>query len=142
MLFQQVNRTDAEKVFGVYTAVGALAADMPVCLDISATGNVTGYHISSATAAALDCVVGVTDAAFTASAVGLVQLYGYRATSLVLITDTSYAAGVKLVPVDQKSYLQYVTTADGRDGHFAALVSISTSSASKTGSAKIFIRCL
>lgn len=140
MLFQQINRTDAEKVFGVFTAAGALAIDMPVCLDLAT--NVDGYHISSATAAALDCCIGITDAAMAAAAVGLVQMFGYRSSALVLITDTTYAAGVKMVPVDSKSYLAYAAAADGRDGMFAVMASLSSSSASKTGNVKVFIKCL
>jgi len=140
MLFQRVNRTDAEKVFGIYTSAAACAADQPVSLDV--TTNVDGYHIISTLAANLDCVIGVADAAFTAGAVGLVQVYGYRGTSKCLITDTTYAAGVKMVPVDAKSYLAYAAAADGRDGFFAVMASLTSSSASRTASAKIFIRCL
>lgn len=137
MIFQQLNASDAEKVFGLYSAAGAVAADAVVQLDITTTVN--GNAIVQPATAGLNAVVGICDAAIAASGTGLVQLYGYRGTSKIFQTDTSVAAGARLVAANAVDYLRSSATGDLL---FVLLENIATSSASATISKKILIRAL
>lgn len=140
MIFMKINRTNAERVFGVYTnAEGSTIPADAVCqLDIST--DVDGNRIVQPNTNELDAVIGVAHASIATSGVGLVQIYGYRATSKVFRTDTSQAAGLKMVPVAGQDYLASVAAGDGRDGLFVLVQSISTSTT--TTSLKIHIRCM
>lgn len=143
MLIQQLNRTDAEKVFGAFKNISgsSMAADIPAFLD---TGTPDGNRITSAPAAgANQFVVGLVDSAISNNDFGLVQTYGYRATSSVFRTNTSIAIGAKLAPVASQSYLATFAAGDGKgDGMFAVMETVQSSAASTTASAKIHIRCM
>lgn len=137
MRIQQLNRTDAEKVFGAYTNVegSSIPADAVVQLDVSTSAD--GNRVVQPNTNELNAVVGVADAAIANSAVGLVQMYGYRGTSKILLTNTSHAVGVKLVAVAGQDYL--ATSASG-DLLFVLLESHTTGTG--TVSKKVLIRAL
>lgn len=141
MNWQTINTGDPETALGLFSNVAGdvIPINAVVCLDISTDAD--GIRATKPAAANLDCVLGLANEA-VASVSGTkfwVQTYGYRAASVVLATNTSRAAGVKLVPVDSQWYLLYAAAADGRDGHFAQVESYTTSDA--TVSLKVFIRC-
>lgn len=136
MIVQQLNRTDAEKLFGSYTAASAVAADAVVQLDI--TTSVNGNNIVQPATAGLSAVIGIADKAITAGQSGLVQVYGFRGTSRVLLTNTSFAAGVHGVAVNAQDYL--ATSATPAAANFVILESHTTGTG--TVSKKVFIRCM
>jgi hypothetical protein len=135
MKVQQLNATDAEKVFGAFSAASAVAADAVVQLDITTTVN--GNAVVQPATAGLNAVVGIADAAIAAGGVGLVQLYGYRGTSKILLTDTTQAAGARLVAVNAQDYLRSSATGDLL---FVLLESHTTGTG--TVSKKVMIRAL
>lgn len=135
----QATLAQSEAVFGVFknSTGGTTAIDSVVSLSLSTPD---GIKYIQPTTASLNVVLGVADAAIADSAYGFVQLYGYRATSKLLLTDTSQAAGAKLSPVNAQDYLSSIAAGDGRDGFFVLLESHTTGAG--TTSKKIHIRAL
>lgn len=139
MIFPALTRTDPEKVFGAFKNAegGTINADDVCQLDISTA--VDGNRIVQPNSNETNAVIGIAHTSIADGEVGLVQLYGYRGSSRVFQTDTTIAAGVKLVPTAGAARLQ--SSASG-DLLFVLLESVATSSASATISKKIHIRCL
>lgn len=101
MLLQQLNRSDAEKVFimvqnasGSTTTQGALA-----CFDARTTSSL-GNAVMQPITSNLAAFVGVFDSDLAADAFGLAQVYGYRASIVVHVGAASVsAAGLSIGPI-------------------------------------------
>ena len=102
MLLQQLNRSDAERVFvivqnrsGVTATQGALA-----CWDYSATNVSFGNAIATPQTSNLALFAGVLDADIAADGYVLAQVYGYRASIVVHVGAASVsAAGLLIGPL-------------------------------------------
>ena len=148
MIFQRVNRTDPERVFVVMrnNEGAAMIKDQTCQLEL-ASASVDGVRVRDMDTGNLHAFIGIVDAAIADGAYGLVQVYGYRSTSVVLTTDTSIDTGVALVPVAGQDYLVssatvLTSTANYTRSPIVAFLceSITTSTASVTR--KIFIRSM
>ena len=146
MLFKRLNRTDAERVFSVFQAnVANIAADDVVQLEMTAA-SVDGVKIVQPTAAQLNGVVGIADAAIANGAYGLVQIYGYRSTSRILQSGSTLPIGVALVPVAAQDWLDTLSLAGLAGLAFPGFTLLETAQsaigANSTVSKKIFIRMM
>lgn len=148
MLFKRVTRTDPEQVFiVVLNNEGAAMIANQTCQWEPASASVDGVRVRDLDTANEYCFAGIVDAAIADGAYGLIQIYGYRSTSLVLTTDTSITTGVALVPVAAQDYLQsqhtvYTSSANfTRTPIFAVLLESITTSTGNV-SRKIFIRAM
>ena len=143
MIFKRLNRTLAEQIFLVFQANAAgIAADDVVSLE-TAAASVDGIKIiQPATAlAAAHAVVGVADAAIANGAYGLVQVYGPRSTSRIILTDTSQAGlGHALKAVSGQDYLSTAVSTVGVVPFAVLLESLATGTT--TASQKIFLRMM
>lgn len=144
MLFKRLNRSDAERIFCVFQANEAgIAADDVVQLELTAA-SVDGVKITQPNTGELFATVGIADAAIANGAYGVVQIYGYRSTSQVLLTGTSLTAGCVLGPVAGSDMLQSQATVP--IGYLPAFVLLESASsapgANSTTSKKIFIRTM
>lgn len=100
MLFQQINRSDAEKVFIVAQAGAAVVYGQGVCFDHRAT-NSLGAAVMTAITSSLKLFAGVvqTLTGMAAGSFGLVQVYGYCASTVCHFGAASVsAAGLGLGP--------------------------------------------
>ena len=101
MIFQRVNRTDAEKVLGVCeNRDGATVnGNIPVCFTTTASSN-AGYEVVTPAADNVFTFAGHADADIADAAVGLYQCYGYRDSVRIFAHGTSVtiAAGVVMGP--------------------------------------------
>ena len=143
MRIQQINRSDAEIVLGVFynATASTMAVGSVAQLDVGASAD--GSRITTPTTNYLDLVVGLVYAAITTLEYGFVQMYGYNAAGLTHVaTGGAIAAGDKLVPVAGAAYLAYVAAGDGRDGLFAAIGTIASATVTQTSAIKVFIRCM
>lgn len=142
MMFGRVNREKVLQIFENYynATASTIAADAVVQMLGGASAD--GVSITTPTTGSLDLVIGVAHVAIPTASYGIVQIYGYRATSSCNNGTDAGAVGDKLVPVASNTYLASVAAGDGRDGHFVAMESYASSSASKIRSIKIFIRCM
>jgi len=142
MLFQRVNREDAERVFSiVYNIAGAtVTAGYPVVLDVTAPD---GVRVSKPATATLSLLLGLAVADITDSSYGKIQVYGYKASGWVYPNQTTaIAAGDILIPVDSSWHLTRSSAGNGLSGLIMAAESYATMTTSITAQKKVFIRAL
>ena len=149
MLIQHVNRTDPERVFIMVDNGEAATLPANAVVIWETTTDANGVQVIQPDTGKLWGFAGVLDVSM-ASATGnytLAQSYGYRASSIVLQTDTSVAAGEPLVPVAGQNYFDSIATTTASNAavtlqpiYGVLLASIASSAASATLSRKIFIR--
>jgi hypothetical protein len=148
MLFQRVNRTDAEKVFSVvYNASGgAFVAGQAVEYDSGTSSD--GIRVSTPSTAGLSCFAGITTAAIANGAYGLVQVYGLATARVINDVTTALVAGKILVPVNGQADLDSkaagVAAADGKTGFIYAMETNATATAGAITAAnrRVFVRAL
>lgn len=156
MLFQQLNRTDAEKVFIITrnTSGGTLAANLPVYFETDAVSD--GNAVSQMVTAGNLLFAGINDASLANSSYGLVQVYGFRSSVVTSAVVSSYSAvpGTRLIGVAGAAYLAYgsqlsagITTEalliSGLDNFVIAMETIASADGkSGTGNTMAFIRAL
>jgi hypothetical protein len=144
MIFQRINRGDAEKVFCVQQNVSGstLAVNTACVWDTSTSAD--GVRVLLPLASTLSCIVGITNAAIADSAYGLVQTYGFRATAVVNRDTTATVAGDILVPIASSGAMTRVggSAADGYSGFVTAGYAVASTNATLASTSKVFIRCL
>jgi hypothetical protein len=148
MLFQRVNRTDAEKVFVVvYNASGgAFTTGQAVCWDTGTSAD--GIRVTTPATATLSSFAGLTAAGIANANYGLAQVYGYTASASVKpdIT-TALVAGKVMLPVDSSADLSCagsggIAAADGKSGFLFAMQTNTTMTTPVASAHKVFIRAL
>lgn len=99
MLFQRVNRTDAEKIFAIFKNVSGstITAGYSAVFDVGA--NVDGIRVTQASATDLQAYTGVANADIANNAHGLFQIYGYRASVFIFSSTGSSVSGDNLISV-------------------------------------------
>lgn len=142
LLFQRINRADAEQVYGaVYNVAGAtITAGYAMVLD---TGTFDGIRVTKPATATLSLLVGVANKDISDSSYGLAQVYGYRQSAYVT-NDTSQAiaAGDILIPVNGQHYLTRSAASDGKSGFIIAGQSFATATTPAAANKNVFIRAL
>jgi len=146
MIFQRINRSNAERVFVVMKAnEGSIAADDVVQLELTAA-SVDGVNIVQPNTSEMNAVVGIADAAIADGAYGLVQVYGYRSTSRVRLSGSTRALGQLGVPIAGSDSLGFIANVIPASGFLPAFVLLETlnssTGATNTGSVKVFIRAM
>jgi len=149
-LFKRLNRDTPERIFIPFenNEGATINANQTVQIDVtSEVDGIKGRDVDSALLA--HSFMGIADAAVTDGNFGLLQIYGYRSTSIVFQTNTSQDTGVLLVPVSVQDYLQSVastfasnTTVTIQPIFAILLESIASAAASATVSRKIWIRSM
>ena len=149
MLFQRVNRTDAEKVFVVvYNASGG-AFTTGQCMVWDCGTSADGIRVTTPATATISAFAGLATAGIANAAYGLAQVYGYTASASVIndIT-TALVAGLVFVPVDGSANLNCnaagTNAAAGDNGFMFAMQTNTTATAGAIAAAatKVFIRAL
>lgn len=142
MIFQRINRSDAETVFmAVYNVQGStITAGYAAVLD---TSTFDGLRVTKPATATLSLLVGVANKDITDSSYGIVQCYGYRQSAYVT-NDTSQAisAGDILIPVNAASYLKWSAASDGKTGFVIAGQSFATATTPAAANKNVMLRCL
>jgi len=142
MIFQRINKTDAERVFAVvYNVMGAVqTAGHAMVLD---TATFDGLRVAKPATATLSLLVGIANQNIADSAYGVAQLYGYcPAASVMNHTTQAIAAGDILIPVDGQSYLARSGASDGKTGFVIAGQSFATATTVGAANKTAFLRCL
>jgi len=148
MLFQRVNRTDAEKVFVVvYNASGG-AFTTGQAMEWDTTPTADGIRVTTPSTAALSAFAGLASAGIANGAYGLAQVYGYTASASVKpdIT-TALVAGKIFLPVNASADLSCAGSgglgaADGKTGFMIAMQTNTTMTTPVASAHKVFIRAL
>lgn len=140
----------------VRNSEGATLTKDHVCAWETASASIDGVRVRFPDTSADGLIVGVVDAAITDGSYGLVQVFGYRSTSVVFQTNTSQdtmafleaslgaASGVLTSYATSQTQASSTTVSiSHRPGPFFVLgETIASSAASATISAKLFVRCL
>jgi hypothetical protein len=148
MLFQRVNRTDAEKVFSVvYNASGgAFVAGNAVEYDVGTSSD--GIRVTTPSSAGLSSFAGITVQAIANGAYGLIQIYGLATARVINDITTALTAGKILLPVNAQADLDSkaagVAAADGKSGFITALETNATATAGAITAAnrRVFVRAM
>lgn len=142
MLFQRINRADAEQVYAaVYNVMGAvITAGYGCVLD---TSTFDGLRVTKPATATLSLLFGVANQAIADSAYGIAQIYGFRQSAFVT-NDTSQAisAGDILIPVNAQNYFKWSAASDGKSGFVIAGQSFATATTPAAANKNVFLRCL
>ena len=141
MLLQQLNRSDAEKVFviGQNVSTGTTAAHTLVCWEsIVATASL-GNAFNKPATSNLNLFAGVIDADAATNAYQLVQVYGYRDSiaGQFAVNVSASAAGMILGPVAGEASGH----SNGQSFAFGPIMGM-TNTASGVGYHRGFIRAL
>ena len=144
MLFKRVSRTQAETVFIVAKNVSGstITAGYSCVFDVGAS--VDGVRVSQADSTDLQAYAGVADADIANNAFGLIQVYGYRATTYLYSSSGSSQTGDNLTVVQNEWGLTPATSL-GTSKTFGFLCEAVTASAASSQyhlNAKAFIRAL
>jgi len=143
MLFQRINRTDAEKVFAMfYNVAGAtITANYPAVWDSGASAD--GIRVTKPATATLGLFIGIANKDIADSAYGLFQNYGYRSSAFVTAgTSVAITAGNPLKLVAAQWYLTDGAVGDGLAGFIYAGEAYATATTPVAANKKCFIRAL
>ena len=143
MLIPHVVQTEADKVFVnvLNTQASSVTDGECVVWDITSPNGVrttqpaTGYF---------NLVVGLVDGTIAASAYGLAQAYGYKASGSVSNNSTTaIVAGDPLTPVTGTDVLGWLSTASGMTySSVYAAEGVATNSTPAAAAVKVFIKAL
>lgn len=144
MLFQRLNREDAEKAFLIVKNVSGatMTAGYSCIWDVSAPD---GVRVTKPATATLSLFVGIADDDIVDSAYGLVQAYGYRATGYVINGVVTIAAGNILIPENAAWSLAYSAASDGKTGFVyagEAVAYVTQTTLSTAANKKVFLRAM
>ena len=143
MLFQRINRTDAEKVFMIVQNVSGSTATQGynVVLDVGA--NTDGVRVTQASSTDLQAYIGAADKDIANNAFGLVQVYGFRTDLFIHSSVGSSVAGDELtITADQWGVTPQATSGDAKSFGFLCEAISASSSSQYNSTAKAFIRAL
>ena len=131
----------------VFNNEGGTLAINSTCQWEIASASVDGVKVRGIDTANIYAFAGVVDAAIADQAYGLIQIYGYRSTSLVLTTDTSITTGVPLIAPVAQIYFQsensvYTSNANFTRSPIYAVLLESITTSTGNVSRKIFIRSM
>lgn len=107
MLFQQLNRSDAEKVFiiGKNTSGSTVSANAPLYFETDAVTDGNSVSAVNGILEGLGNFAGINDASLTNNSFGLLQVYGFRTSAYISAASAGCAIGIPLLPVASQLYL-------------------------------------
>ncbi len=143
MLFQRINRGDAEKVFIIVQNVSASTISSGAAVVWDITSSVDGVRVTKPATATLSLLVGATAESIVDSAYGKVQVEGYN-SAVYVTNDTSQAvsAGDILIPVNAQTYFARSAASDGKTGFLFAAAAVATATTPAAATVKVFVRAL
>jgi len=143
MLIPHVVQTEADKVFvNILNNQSSSVTDgMPVVWNVSSPDGVRTTQPASGT---LNLLVGLVDGTIAASAYGLAQAYGYKASaSMTNSTGTAVNSGDVLGAVAATNYIMYSAAGTAlAAGFIYAAESVATATTPAAAAHKVFIRAL
>ena len=144
MIFQRINRSDAEKIFIICQNVSGvtMTAGYACVFDVSAS--VDGVRVTKPETTDMQAFAGVADADIANNAYGKIQVYGYRSSAYIYSSAGDSVAGDNLTVVGDEWGLTPATVLGTSKafGFLCEAVSSSAASSQYHLTAKVFIRAL
>lgn len=147
MIFQQLNRSDPEKIYVIGKSESAATVkNQLVCWDMT---GITANEIAIASTGILGLVAGVLPAAIASGEFGLVQGFGYYPTALITMhtsASTDLAAGCALYAADAQKAFEWAADPSVDDGTAKRLAytleAVTFVTTVTYEQHKVFLRCL
>jgi hypothetical protein len=144
MLFQRINRTDAEKIFIICQNVSGstVTAGYSVVFDTGASVN--GVRVTKCETTDMQAFAGVADEDIANNGYGRIQVYGYRSSVYITSSAGSSVVGDNLYPVGDAWGLRPADSGATAKafGFLCEAITASAASSTYTLNAKAFIRAL
>lgn len=142
MLFQRINRTDAEKVFIICQNVSGSTVTAGYAVVFDTGASVDGVRVTKASATDCGAFAGVADEDIANNGYGKIQVYGYRSSIAIYASTGSSVTGDGLTCV--ASWGMTPATSSGSSKQFGFLCEAVTASSSSQfmTTKKAFIRAL
>lgn len=107
MLFQQLNRSDAEKVFiiGKNTSGSTVSAGAPLYFETDAVTDGNSVSAVNGILEGLGNFAGINHASLANNSYGLIQCFGFRQSAYVSAASAGCAIGIPFLPVASQLYL-------------------------------------
>ena len=143
MLFKRVSRSSPEVIkMVVYNAHGAsITAGYAVCFDTGASAD--GIRVTKCKTSSLSAFAGVVDSDIANGAYGLVQVYGYRASTYVSRSTVGTSVTQRLLATENDSWgLQTRGDSATATGFGFTCEDVTSSASASYTTAKAFIRAL
>lgn len=107
MLLQQINRSDAEKVFiiGKNTSGSTVSAGAPLYFETDAVTDGNSVSAVNGILEGLGNFAGINHASLANSSYGLIQCFGYRQSAWVSAASAGCAIGIPLLPVANQLFM-------------------------------------
>lgn len=158
MRFQQLNRSDADKVFIICKNVSGATVSAGGAVYFDTADSTDGHAVSGARTNQSFLFAGIAKSSMADDAIDEVQVYGVASAYCVLATTTSAAAiGEQLIAVTSQTYLKQYASTDvftatssaawlgGSPFNFVTLMETFASAASAQSTPalkKVFVRAL
>jgi len=143
MLFQRINRSDAEKVFIIAQNVSGSTMTAGYSCVFDTGASVDGVRVTKASSTDLQAFAGVADADIANNAYGKVQIYGYRSSAYIYSSAGDSVTGDSLSCVADWGLTPITGLGTSKAfGFLCEAVSSSSASSQYHLTAKVFIRAL
>lgn len=143
MLFQRINRSDAEKIFIICQNVSGSTMTAGYACVFDTGASVDGVRVTKASSTDLQAFAGVADADIASNAFGKIQIYGYRSSAYIYSSAGDSNAGDSLSAVADWGMTPVTGAGTAKCfGFLCEAVSSSAASSQYHLTAKVFIRAL
>jgi len=144
MLFQRINRSDAEKIYIICQNVSGSTMTAGYSCVFDTGASVDGVRVTKASTDDLQAFAGVADADIANNGYGKIQIYGYRSSAYIYSSAGDSPTGANLSVVATEWGLTPATTLGTSKafGFLCEAVSSSAASSQYHLTAKVFIRAL
>jgi len=145
MQLQQLNRSDAEKVFiiGKNTTGSTVSAGAPLYFETDAVTDGNSVSAVNGILEGLGNFAGICHAQLSNSSFGLIQCYGYRQSAYVSAASAGCAIGIPLLPVANQLFLTDSTSSANPKGMVTLFETVAAAAgASAVLQYNVFIRAM
>jgi hypothetical protein len=113
MLFSQLSRSDAEKVFiiGKNTTGSTVSAGAPLYFETDAVTDGNSVSAVNGLLEGTAMFAGINHSSLTTGSFGLIQTYGFRQSAWLSAASAGCAIGIPMIPVANQLYLTDSTSA-------------------------------
>jgi hypothetical protein len=124
MLFQQLNRSDAEKVFiiGKNTSGSTVSAGAPLYFETDAVTDGNSVSAVNGLLEGTALFAGICHSSLPTATYGLIQTWGYRQSAYCSAASAGCAIGIPMIPVANQLYLTDSTSAAANNYNGVALM--------------------
>jgi len=142
MLFQRINRSDAEKVFIICQNVSGSTVTAGYAVVFDTGASVDGVRVTKASSTDCGAFAGIADEDIANNAYGKIQIYGYRSSIYIYSSTGSSVTGDGLTCVAHWGMTPATSSGTSKQFGFLCEAITASSSSQFATTKKAFIRAL